>query len=145
MIEKNIEELDPAEQQTKSKPAIEPGGRASTLVIIFCAMAFVLCILLTVAPLSRIPDPVQLQNPVLQLQTPFGPPLAQLRAWLPNDLGLSANHLASQANTNYIDFLALIALPFVIYGLCPLFIQRRTLIARNHQTLRLIYLFTITA
>ena len=139
MIEKNIEELDPAEQQTKSKPAIELGGRASTLVIIFCAIAFVLCILLTVAPLSRIPDPV------LQLQTPFGAQLAQVGAWLPNDLGLSANHLASQANTNYIDFLALIALAFVIYGLCALFIQRQTLIARDHKTLRLIWLVTIAA
>src|SRR5258708_12284132 len=103
MIEKNIEELDPAEQQTKSKPAIEPGGRASTLVIIFCAMAFVLSILLTVAPLGRIPHPVQLQNPLLQLQTPFGPHLAQPRPYLPTLLSLPPTHLPSQANTHYIN------------------------------------------
>src|SRR5579859_6700042 len=118
MIEKNIEELNPAEQQTKSKPAIEPGGRASTLVIIFCAMAFVMCILLTVAPLSRIPDPV------LQLQTPLGAILTQAGAWLPADLGLNANHRASLASTNYLEFLALIALAFAIYGSCALFIRQ---------------------
>src|SRR5260370_26651167 len=106
-------------------------------------MAFVLCILLTVAPLSRIPDPFL--HPVLPLQTPFGAQLAQVGAWIPNDFGLSANHLASQANTNYIDFLGMIALVFVIYGLCALFIQRQTLIARDHKTLRLIWLVTIAA
>ncbi len=143
MIEKNIEELNPAEQQTKSKSAIAPGGRTSTLVIAICAIAFVLCILLTVAPLSRIPDPV------LQLQTPFGMQLAQVGAWLPNDLGLTANHLASQANTNYIEFLVLIALAFAIYGLCGLFIQRQILKAKDHkqdhQALRLIWFATIAA
>ena len=111
--------------------------QSSTLTIALCTIAFIACILLTVAPLSRIVDPV------IHLQTPAGTYLSEVGAWLPNDLGLTANHLASQVNTNYLEFLTLIALAFAIYGLCALFILRRASTSKYKQMLRFIWLGTI--
>ena len=107
------------------------------------AIAFVLCILLSVAPLSRIPDPV------IHLQTPLGVQFAQVGAWLPADLGLAADYKASLASTGYTEFLVLIALAFAIYGLCALLMRRQALKTGDHkqwsQTLCLIWLGTIAA
>ncbi len=138
MIEEHIDEPNFTAKQAEPSSTKQPVGRTSTLAIALCALAFVVCILLSVAPLSRIPDPV------VQLQTPFGAQLAQVGAWLPNDIGLTADQQAAQASTGYIEFLALIALAFAIYGLCALFIQRRAP-AHNRLALRLIWLGTILA
>jgi hypothetical protein len=113
------------------------GQPSSTLNITLCTVAFIICTLLTVAPLSRIPDPV------MHLQTPAGAFLSWFGSWLPNDLSLTANHFASQVNTNYIEFLILIALAFAIYGLCALFILRQPPTSRHTRTMRLIWLGTI--
>jgi hypothetical protein len=107
---------------------------SSILAIAFCTLAFWVCILLTVAPLSRIADPV------IHLQTPGGTFLSWFGSWLPNELPLTANHQASQVNTNYIEFLIFIALAFVIYGLCALFILRQRSSGRYTQILRLIWI-----
>src|SRR5258708_11914647 len=138
MIEKHIKGLNLTVKQAEPVSIKQLGGRISTLVIALCALAFVLCTLLSVAPLSRILDPV------IQLQTPFGTQLAQVGAWLPTDIGLTPHRRASLAGTGYIEFLALIALAFAIYGLCALFIQRRAP-AHNQPALRLIWLATIVA
>ena len=110
---------------------------SSTLNITLCTIAFIICTLLTVAPLSRIPDPV------IHLQTPAGAFLSWFGSWLPGDLRLTANYFASQVNTNYIEFLLLIALAFAIYGLCALFILRQPPTFRDTRTMRLIWLGTI--
>src|SRR5260370_6059820 len=83
MIEKHIEGLNLTVKQAEPVSIKQPVGRISTLVIALCALAFVLCALLSVAPLSRILDPV------IQLQTPFGTQLARVGAWLPTDIGLT--------------------------------------------------------
>src|SRR6266566_7243683 len=145
MSEKKVEEFNLAEKSFEITPAKQPmqATLALNAVLLLCAITFVLCILLSVAPLSRLPDPV------IQLQTPFGVQLAQVGAWLPNNLGLIANHQDSQASTDYVEFLVLITLAFVIYVLCILFVLRQTPQGVNnkqyHQTLRLIWLATITA
>ena len=110
---------------------------SSILNIAFCTIAFIICTLLTVAPLSRIPDPV------IHLQTPAGAALSWFGSWLPGDLSLTADRFASQVNTNYIEFLILIALAFAIYGLCALFILRQPSTSRHTRTMRLIWLTTI--
>ena len=122
MIKKKVEEFNLAEKPFEITPAKQPmqATLAINTVLLLCAIAFVLCILLTVAPLSRLPDPV------IQLQTPFGGQLAQVGAWLPNNLGLTANHQDSQASTGYVEFLVLIILAFVIYVLCALLVLRQT-------------------
>src|SRR5260370_17934712 len=119
MIEKHIEGLNLTVKQAEPVSIKQPVGRISTLVIALCALAFVLCALLSVAPLSRILDPV------IQLQTPFGTQLAQVGAWLPTDIGLTPYRRASLADTGYIQFLALISFAFPIYGLFALFFQQK--------------------
>ena len=138
MIEKHIEGLNLTVKQAEPISIKQPVGRAATLVIALCTLAFVVCILLSVAPLSRILDPV------IRLQTPFGMQLAHVGAWLPTDVGLTPYRQASLAGTGYVEFLGLIALAFAIYGLCALFIQRRAP-AHNRLALRLIWLGTILA
>lgn len=138
MIEKPLEERSPTEIAAKS-PATTV---APWLILppVVCTIAFVLCVLFMVAPLSRIPDPV------IHLQTPLGGLLAQAGSWLPNDLSLVANAQASQANTNYLDFLGLIALMFVIYGICAFFIARQPAESRIHQQIqRLLWPGTVLA
>jgi len=95
MIEKHIEGLNLTVKQAEPVSIKQPAGRISTLVIALCALAFVLCTLLSVAPLSRILDPV------IQLQTPFGTQLARVGAWLPTDIGLTPYRRASLADTGY--------------------------------------------
>lgn len=77
------------------------------------------------------------------MQTPAGTYLSQVGAWLPNDLGLAANYLASQVNSSYLEFLILITLDFVIYGLYALFILRQASTSKHMQMLRFIWLGTI--
>src|SRR5260221_8722213 len=117
MIEKHIKGLNLTVKQAEPESIKQPAGRISTLVIALCALAFVLCTLLSVAPLSRILDPV------IQLQTPFGTQLAQVGAWLPTDIGLTPYRRASLADTSYIQFLAPISFVFAIYGLFAFFLQ----------------------
>jgi hypothetical protein len=112
---------------------------SSILAIALCTFAFLVCILFTVAPLSRIADPV------IHLQTPGGTFLSWFGSWLPNELPLNADHLASQVNTNYIDFLILIALAFVIYGLCALFTLRQASSGRYTKILLLIWIGAIVS
>src|SRR5258707_10436386 len=138
MIEKHIEGLNLTVKQAEPVSIKQPVGRISTLVIALCALAFVLCALLSVAPLSRILDPV------IQLQTPFGTQLAQVGAWLPTDIGLTPYRRASLAGTGYIEIPALIALAFSIYGIFALFIQPPAP-ARHHPALRLIWPANIAA
>src|SRR5258707_11657211 len=116
MIEKHIKGLNLTVKQAEPVSIKQPAGRISTLVIALCALAFVLCTLLSVAPLSRILDPV------IQLQTPFGTQLAQVGAWLPTDIGLTPYRRASLDGTGYIQFPAPYAFALLTYGLSPLFV-----------------------
>src|SRR5260221_4339429 len=117
MIEKHIEGLNLTVKQAEPASIKQPVGRISTLVIALCALAFVLCTLLSVAPLSRILDPV------IQLQTPFGTQLAQVGAWLPTDIGLTPYRRASLAGTSYIQVLAPHVLALAIYWLWALLVH----------------------
>src|SRR5258708_9117753 len=116
MIEKHIKGLNLTVKQAEPVSIKQPAGRISTLVIALCALAFVLCTLLSVAPLSRILDPV------IQLQTPFGTQLAQVGAWLPTDIGLTPYRRASPAGNSHIKVPAPIAFAFSIYLPFALFI-----------------------
>src|SRR5258708_40106573 len=119
MIEKHIKGLNLTVKQAEPVSIKQPAGRISTLVIALCALAFVLCTLLSVAPLSRILDPV------IQLQTPFGTQLAQVGAWLPTDIGLTPYRRASLAHTSNIHFPARISFVFAIYLPFALFFSTR--------------------
>ncbi|HLX56718.1 MAG TPA: hypothetical protein VKR83_06815 [Ktedonobacteraceae bacterium] len=138
MIEKRIEESLVA----ASKPANTTAKKAASSLLppVLCTIAYVLCVLLMAAPLSRIPDPT------IRLQLPFGAWLTQVGAWLPNNLGLTGNALASQSTTNMLEFLALVALSFVVYGLCALYISRLAAESRRYrQTRMLLWAGTVLA
>jgi hypothetical protein len=115
--------------EADNKRALRP---ATLLLPLLSALGYILCILLTVAPLSRIPDSV------IHLQTPFGPLLASIGAWLPTNLGLAADTTASQASSQYVLFLGLLALAFVFYGLIAWFIARQPSDAAIHRRVRAI-------
>ena len=105
-----------------------------------CAAGFVLCILVSVTLLKRIPDAV------IHLHTPLGEILAGAGAWLPPDLGLTSNAPASRASSAYVTFVGLIALSFVFYGLYAWIITRQP--ARSsfqRQVRRLTWPITILA
>src|SRR5712691_9666887 len=97
MIKKREETIQAADIQ----PASPDANRATPSLIppILCTIAYTLCALLMTAPLTRIIDPV------VRLQLPFGAALAQVGGWLPINLGLSSNALASQTNTSLLEFM----------------------------------------
>lgn len=122
MIEEPTETQHPTAQPAQpTETFVEPArSQPSSLALpLLSAFGYILCILLTVAPLSRIPDPV------IHLQTPFGSVLALAGAWLPTNLGLAADTTASQASSQYVLFLGLLALAFLFYGLLAWFIARQ--------------------
>ncbi len=125
MIEEPIDAKDAGEQaaapEVPEGSAASPGRTcaASLVLPILCTLGFVLCVLFSAAPLIRIPDPV------IHLQTPFGSLLAQAGAWLPTNLGLASDATASQASSDYVIFLGLMALGFLLYGLFAWFIARQ--------------------
>ena len=86
--------------------------------LVCCVIAYVLCILTTIAPLYK----------MVGIQTRLWISNAIINAadWLhlPADLGLAANHYISQQQTSFLEFLLLILLAFAISGLCVYLLQR---------------------
>jgi energy-converting hydrogenase Eha subunit C len=85
-----------------------PGG------LILCTLLFIACILLTVTPLTRMPDIL------IKLSIAPGSFLATISAWLPLYIGQ-----ISQAASDAIEFFCLIVLAFLLYGLGMLLIKRQ--------------------
>jgi hypothetical protein len=115
-------------------------GWASGLLC--CAIAFVACILVSLAPLNRLAGVDYFRS--LPLSTW---PLA-IGTWLPLDLHLVANARQSQLSTHLILFLSLVALAFVIYAIGAWYIQRlpeRVIHKRYSQMLKWIWLATVIA
>lgn len=117
MLEKDVKELETIAPTATTLHS--PARTLSRLAPLFSTIAFVLSILFMAAPLSRIPDPV------IQLRTPAGSWLTWAGSWLPANLGFTQNKQASIGDTGYVEFLLLIALAFIIYGLFALFIARQ--------------------
>ncbi len=107
--------------------------------MLFCALAFILCVLCSVAPLHRVAG-----TPLL-LQLPTSRPLEIWGVWLPADLHLAKDAQVSHISSSYIEFLLLMALAFAAYGLCALLIWRQPTQVNFSRTLRLIWLGTIAA
>jgi hypothetical protein len=92
-----------------------------------------------VAPLSR------LSGSSIVSQMPLRKLIARAGFWLPRDLHFDPNLQTSQSGTNTVEFLLLIAVAFVIYGLCALFISLWPPENKNNRTLLLIWLSTLVA
>ena len=137
MSKKNVElsSLPP-----KSDELTSPEGKqASIRPIVFCTLAFVLCILVSAAPLLR------LAGTTLLLSLPTNPLLLLWGSWLPVDLHLASTSRASMITTNMIEFLLLMVLAFAAYGLCAYFIQRQPRQSDYKQVFGLIWWGVIAA
>jgi hypothetical protein len=139
MIRNNVEKV---QSFTKSLEEVQPQGKHKPLfelVMIVCSLAFVTCFLVMVAPLSRLPGTsVTSQMPLRKL-------VASAGFWLPRDLHLDSNLQNSRWGTNTIEFMLLIAVAFVIYGLCALFISYWAPENKYNRTLLMIWLSTLAA
>jgi hypothetical protein len=82
--------------------------------IVLSGLAFVVCILLTVTPLIRIPDTA------IKLHIAAGLLLGWASAWLPVNLGA-----AYQPSSASIELFALLVLAFLCYGLSTLLVRRQ--------------------
>ncbi len=117
MIKNNVEKV---QSSTKPSGVAQVRGKHILLfepVMMLWTLAFVTCFLVMVAPLSRLP------GTSITSQMPLSKLVARAGFWLPRDLHLDPNLQNSQSGTNTVEFLLLIAVAFVIYGLCALFIS----------------------
>src|SRR5881398_2232979 len=105
--------------------------------LVLCMLAFILCILMSVTPL------LHLAGKTFLLPLPTNPLLLWWGSWIPANLHLAQVYWASMITTNAIEFLLLMALAFVIYGLCASFIQRQPPQSDFKRIRRLIWLTTI--
>ncbi len=124
-----------APSSTDSTKSPSTRFKADTGMLLYM-LAFILCFLLSIAPLNRLAGATFLQA------LPTNTLLISVGTWLPIDLGFSSNAHDSQVTTHVVLLLAFIALAFLIYGLCAWSIQRRPLQDNYKRTLRLIWLGT---
>jgi len=115
---------DPGSIYNTQHPHMRPAGPGTRwpLGFLFCALGLLVCVLLTVTPLRRVPDSV------LQLHLPAGATLAGISSWLPVHLGT-----VSLANSAALELAALLLLAFLCYGLGALLLSRQS----EESTLRI--------
>jgi len=90
---------------------------------ILCMCMFILCILITITPLTRLASTTLLSSvPLFMLLTVVG-------TKLPTDLHLTANVYASQVNTDTIEFLSIMLLVFLLYALSVYLVQKHIVTA----------------
>ena len=92
--------------------------RFSPLILLACVGAFMLCILVTVAPLNRLAGTTEF------LSLPVSMHLTAVGTKLPTDLHLTKDVHASQINTDSIEFLAVMMLVYLFYFLSAYIIYR---------------------
>ncbi len=114
-------------------------GRAASNLLC-CAIAFVACVLVSLAPLNRLAGVDYFGS------LPFSTWLLAIGTWLPLDLHLVANTRQSQLSTHLLLFLALVVLAFVIYAMSAWYIHsspEHTIRKRYPHIMRWIWLATV--
>jgi hypothetical protein len=122
--------------QLFTKPATQAQTKQNSLLelaIALCTVIFVLCILVMLAPLKS------LAAFSATSYMPVGDLLVKAGSWLPSDLHLATNPVLSKQGTGNIEFLLLMGLAFVVYGVCALLILRQAPEGKNRRTLQLIW------
>ena len=135
-----IENQDDVRQATLQEPSLVDviTKTPSLTTPVLCAIVYVLCALVMAAPLNRAYDDL------LRLPVPLGDWLVRVGAWLPAKWGLGATQIQAQTNTSRLQFLALMALAFIVYGVCALYISRLPEDSARHRQTRII-LWTVAA
>ena len=108
-------------------------------LLVLCASAYVVCILLTTVPLHSM---VGFHTHIWISRAIIG---VDRRLSFPTNLHLARDHYVSHQETSYLEFALLTLLAFVIYGLSAYLIRRRG--EQNNYALatRLIWLATIVS
>jgi hypothetical protein len=137
MLEKRLEELEPA--YPGSEDYFRNGASANTnsgqrwpTSILLCALGFLVCTLLTVTPLIRIPDRV------IRLHIALGSLLALASDWLPASPGTAAQNA-------YIEFFLVLLLASLCYSLAALSIHRRRTASDQRLVRHCIWISTLLA
>src|SRR5713226_1602363 len=133
-------EISPSPVQPPEPPPTQqqPSPRWQ-VALICCALAYVLCILVTTAPLHSIVG--------LQTQFWISNAIVGLDNWLhlPHDLGFSTDHYVSQPDTYYLELLLPVLFAFAAYGLYAYLLQRTGPRSNHTFALRLIWFTTIVS
>jgi Glycosyltransferase family 87 len=126
-------------QPPEPPPAQQQPSPRWQVALICCALAYVLCILVTTAPLHSIVG--------LQTQFWISNAIVVLDNWLhlPHDLGFSTDHYVSQPDTYYLELLLPVLLAFAAYGLYAYLLQRTGPRSNHTFALRLIWFTTIVS
>ncbi len=89
-----------------ASPAVESSGRHWPVGLMLCTLAFLTCVLLTLSPLSRMPDTE------FRLRIGWGIFLGKVSQWLPANIGPTY-----QPSSASIEFFCIISLAFFFYCL----------------------------
>lgn len=136
LIENVIETVDTNIPLSPSKLLFAMRRKASLQPIIGCTLAYILCILFSVALIFNVSG---LDKNEWWISTK----LAWFGKWIPSDLGLATNAYLSREKTGYFELVALLACMFVIYGLATLYVYLNTEYSVNKNFHRLIWLGAI--
>jgi hypothetical protein len=126
-------------QQPESPPSQQQPSPRWQVALICCALAYILCILVTTASLRSIVG--------LQTQFWISNVIVALDNWLhlPQNLGISTDHYISQQDTYYLELLLPLLLAFAAYGLYAYLLQRTRPWSNHTFALRLIWLTFIVS
>jgi hypothetical protein len=116
----------------------QPVQPAPIAGLALCAIAFIFCILVGIAPLNRMGSGIYFQNSPLVLLTSVG-------SWLPVDLHLAAGTWASQLSTHMILYFVTLAPLFAIYGISAWLLWRQASPGNDRRMMQLIWLGALIA
>ena len=135
---KEQQELPEQPEQIIKQPPVQL-KRASTGAFTVGGIAYLLCFLLSITPLQRLAGTIHFA------QVKTNRLLTIWSSWLPTNLHLTKNVTTWRQSTSILELLVLMALAFVIYGLCAWQIRRQPADNQNRGILRLIVLGTMLA
>src|SRR5579872_1704749 len=143
MIEKNLKNIGVVDDLPAASHVSEDTAYSQQPAlpwsILLSGLAFVVCTLLMVAPLSRVVgSPIIARLSTSKLLVMWG-------SWLPADFYFPTDHKNSLSSTAIILFLSLIAIAFSIYAFSIWFMRRQPREGNNRQIIRFIGLVTFIA
>ena len=133
LIENVIETVDTNIPLSPSKMLFAIRRKASLLPVIGCTLAYILCILFSVALVFNV-------SGLDKNEWWISIKLAWFGKWIPSDLGLATDAYLSREKTGYLELVILLACMFVIYGLATLYVFLHTEYSLNKNFHRLIWL-----
>ncbi len=136
LIENVIETVDTNIPLSSSKSLFAMRRKASLLPLIGCTLAYVLCILFSVALIFNV-------SGLDKNEWWVSIKLAWFGKWIPSNLDLASSAYLSREKTGYLELVVLLACMFAIYGLATLYAYLHTQYGFNKNVQRLIWLGAI--